>query len=74
MLQKMVRILLGEGVVPGRRHILMVEAWTARNGSGGLDLSRCRLRRRQGRLHLAAVSERHGNHGSIGDSSNFHAS
>ena len=74
MLQKMVRILLGEGAVPGRRHILMVEAWTARNGSGGLDLSRCRLRRRQGRLHLAAVSERHGNHGSIGDSSNFHAS
>jgi tRNA(Ile)-lysidine synthase len=74
MLQRMTRILFGEGVVPGRRHILMVETWTARNGSGGLDLSRCRLVRRRGRLYLEPVAERHGNHDLIGDSSNFHAS
>jgi tRNA(Ile)-lysidine synthase len=60
MLQRMTRMLFGEGVVPGRRHIQMIEAWTRRNGSGGLDLSRCRLQRRQGRLYLVPVSESHG--------------
>lgn len=74
LLQKMMHIVLGEGVVPGRRHIQLVEAWSARNGSGGLDISRCRLQRRQGRLYLAPVAESHENPGPIGDSSNFHAS
>lgn len=52
MLQKMTRLLFGEGVVPGRRHIRMIEAWTVRNGAGGLDLSRCRLQRYNKYLHL----------------------
>jgi tRNA(Ile)-lysidine synthase len=73
MLQRMMRMLFGEGVVPGRRHIRMIEAWTRRDGSGGLDLSRCRLQRRQGRLYLVPVSESDGNHGLNGDSSYFHA-
>ncbi|MDQ6993640.1 MAG: tRNA lysidine(34) synthetase TilS [Mariprofundus sp.] len=52
LLQKMMAILLGEGATPGRRHILMIEAWTQRNGLGGLDLSRCRLQRKRKHLHL----------------------
>lgn len=52
VLQRMMAAALGEGVTPGRRHILLVEQWTARGGRGGLDLSGCRLQRRQGRLHL----------------------
>ena len=74
LLQRMMRAALGEGVVPGRRHIRMVEAWSVRSGAGGLDLSRCRLQRRKGRLYLVPVAESHGNPGMIGDSSNFHAS
>ena len=52
VLQRMMASTLGEGVTPGRRHIVLVEQWTARGGRGGLDLSGCRLQRRQGRLHL----------------------
>ncbi|WP_018294658.1 tRNA lysidine(34) synthetase TilS [Mariprofundus ferrooxydans] len=52
MLQKMMAFVLGEGVTPGRRHILMIEAWTQRGGHGGLDLSRCRLLRSRKDLHL----------------------
>jgi len=52
VLQRLMAATLGEGVTPGRRHILLVEQWTARGGRGGLDLSGCRLQRRQGRLHL----------------------
>jgi len=52
LLQKMMAFVLGEGVTPGRRHILMIEAWTLRGGHGGLDLSRCRLLRSRNHLHL----------------------
>jgi len=55
VLQKIMAINLGEGVTPGRRHIELVELWTSKNGRGGLDLSRCRLYRVQGRLHLQAA-------------------
>ncbi|MDQ7011268.1 MAG: tRNA lysidine(34) synthetase TilS [Mariprofundaceae bacterium] len=55
LLQGMMAALCGEGVVPGRRHILLVERWTAGGGRGGLDLSRCRLERRKGRLHLESA-------------------
>ncbi len=52
LLQRMMAQLLGEGVTPGRRHIELVEAWTIKSGLGGLDLSRCRLYRKRGYLHL----------------------
>jgi tRNA(Ile)-lysidine synthase len=52
LLQRMTQALFGPGVVAGRRHIRMVESWTARGGTGGLDLSRSRLQRKKGRLHL----------------------
>ncbi|MBF0281982.1 MAG: tRNA lysidine(34) synthetase TilS, partial [Zetaproteobacteria bacterium] len=52
LLQTMFTTLLGEGVVPGRRHLLDVESWTQRGGLGGLDLSRCRLQRKQKRVVL----------------------
>lgn len=52
LLQRMMQALFGSGVVAGRRHIHMVEAWTVRGGAGGLDLSRSRLYRRHGRLSL----------------------
>jgi len=52
MLQKCMALLLGDGVTPGRRHIMLVESWTGKNGRGGLDLSRCRLYRDSDRLHL----------------------
>jgi len=52
LLQRMVASLFGEGVCAGRRHILLVEAWTQRGGHGGLDLSRSRLQRENGFLHL----------------------
>ena len=52
VLQRMMRAALGDGVTPGRRHIMLVEQWTSRNGRGGLDLSGCRLQRRKGDLHL----------------------
>jgi tRNA(Ile)-lysidine synthase len=54
-LQKMMALLLGEGVTPGRRHIMLAEAWTQQSGLGGLDLSRCRLQRRSRFLHLEAI-------------------
>ncbi|MDQ6981850.1 MAG: tRNA lysidine(34) synthetase TilS [Mariprofundus sp.] len=56
LLQKLMVQLLGEGVTPGRRHILLIESWTKRNGRGGLDLSRCRLYREFDRLHLQPAS------------------
>lgn len=52
VLQKMMAKLLGAGKTPGRRHILMVESWTGSSGRGGLDLSGCRLQRKQAYLHL----------------------
>ncbi len=52
ILQKCMTLLLGAGVTPGRRHIILVEAWTQKSGRGGLDLSRCRLYRESDRLHL----------------------
>jgi len=55
VLQKMMAQLLGSGVTPGRRHILLAEKWTNQNGRGGLDLSRCRLQRRRAYLHLEPV-------------------
>lgn len=55
VLQRMMAMVLGESVTPGRRHILLVEQWTNHRGRGGLDLSRCRLQRRRRRLHLQPV-------------------
>ncbi len=55
VLQKMMIRLLGAGVTPGRRHILLAEKWTNQNGRGGLDLSRCRLQRKRAYLHLEPV-------------------
>jgi len=52
ILQKCMALLLGEGMTPGRRHIILVEAWTNKSGRGGLDLSRCRLYRELDYLHL----------------------
>ncbi|HKI60973.1 MAG TPA: tRNA lysidine(34) synthetase TilS [Mariprofundaceae bacterium] len=54
-LQKMMAMLLGQGVTPGRRHIMLAEAWTQHSGLGGLDLSRCRLQRRSRFLHLEVM-------------------
>jgi len=56
LLQKMMSFVLGDGATPGRRHILMVEAWTLRGGRGGLDLSNCRLQRSRKNLHLRRAS------------------
>ena len=55
VLQKMMARVLGSGVTPGRRHILLVEQWTNKNGRGGLDLSRCRLQHTRAYLHLESV-------------------
>jgi len=52
VLQRMNALLLGEGRVMGRRHILLVECWLSTSGCGGLDLSCCRLYRKGRRLHL----------------------
>jgi len=52
VLQRMVSMLFGEGVCAGRRHIRLVETWTAQGGHGGVDLSRCRLERKKSYLHL----------------------
>jgi len=52
ILQMWMAALFGEGVTPGRRHIRLVEGWTAAGGRGGLDLSRCRLYRRGSELYL----------------------
>ena len=56
LLQKMMAQLLGDGITPGRRHIELVELWTERNGRTGLDLSRCRLYKQSGSLHLQPTS------------------
>jgi tRNA(Ile)-lysidine synthase len=52
LLKRMMRKLFGAAAVPGRRHILLVESWMQHGGSGGLDLSRSRLMRKDGRLYL----------------------
>ncbi|MCF7822368.1 MAG: tRNA lysidine(34) synthetase TilS [Mariprofundaceae bacterium] len=52
LLKRMMRRLFGATAVPGRRHILLVESWMQHGGSGGLDLSRSRLMRKDGRLCL----------------------
>jgi len=52
VLQMMMRRLFGPGCVAGRRHILLVEQWRQQGGNGGLDLSRSRLMRKDGRLLL----------------------
>lgn len=65
LLQRMMVQLLGDGITPGRRHIELVESWTVKSGHGGLDLSRCRLYRERGSLHLqptkAAFAHKHKN-------------
>ncbi|MDQ6970154.1 MAG: tRNA lysidine(34) synthetase TilS [Mariprofundus sp.] len=55
LLQRMVNCLHGGAATPGRRHIELVELWTQKNARGGLDLSRCRLYRRKGSLHLQST-------------------
>ncbi|MES0371150.1 MAG: tRNA lysidine(34) synthetase TilS [Mariprofundaceae bacterium] len=52
LLQRMMQRLFGEGSVAGRRHILLVEQWMQQGGFGGLDLSRSRIMRKDGRLYL----------------------
>ena len=52
LLKRMMRKLFGAAAVPGRRHILLVESWMQHGGFGGLDLSRSRLMRKDGRLYL----------------------
>jgi len=52
LLKRMMRKLFGATAVPGRRHMLLVEAWMQHGGFGGLDLSRSRLMRKDGRLYL----------------------
>jgi len=52
LLKRMMRKLFGAAAVPGRRHILLVEAWMQHGGFGGLDLSRSRLMRKDGQLCL----------------------
>jgi hypothetical protein len=56
LLQRMSASLFGEGVVLGRRHILLAEAWRSKGGRQGIDLSRCRLFRSRESLHLAPVT------------------
>jgi len=53
LLQRMMQQLFGDGVVAGRRHIELVETWMRQGGRGGLDLSRSRIMRKDGRLCLA---------------------
>jgi len=53
VLQRMMATLFGEGVVLGRRHIVLAELWLRNGGKGGIDLSRCRLSHRGEDLHLA---------------------
>jgi len=72
VLQQWMVQLLGDGVTPGRRHIMMVEAWTIKSGRGGLDLSRCRLYRERDYLHLRLATSPFAPKKSC-DSSGFHA-
>jgi len=55
VLQRMMALLSGEGMVLGRRHIELAESWLRKGGRGGIDLSRSRLSHRGGCLHLSAV-------------------
>jgi len=55
VLQRMMGALFGEGVVLGRRHIKLAEAWLQKGGQGGIDLSRCRLSHQGESLHLSAA-------------------
>ncbi len=52
VLQQMMAMLFDESVRAGRRHIMLVERWTAQGACGGVDLSRCRLERKKSYLHL----------------------
>jgi len=52
LLQRMMQYLFGEGIVAGRRHIMLVENWVQNGGHGGLDLSRSRIMRKDGQLCL----------------------
>ncbi|HKI59520.1 MAG TPA: tRNA lysidine(34) synthetase TilS, partial [Mariprofundaceae bacterium] len=52
LLQRMMQQLFGEGVVAGRRHLELMNVWMEQGGRGGLDLSRSRLMRKDGRLRL----------------------
>ncbi len=56
-LQRMAEALFGAGVCLGRRHIELIEAWRQRGGRHGVDLSRCRLERRQRRLWLRKAGQ-----------------
>jgi tRNA(Ile)-lysidine synthase len=52
LLQRMMQMLFGEGVVAGRRHIELMSIWMEQGGRGGLDLSRSRLMRKDRQLLL----------------------
>ena len=52
VLQRMYALLLGVGHVLGRRHLVLIEQWRKKGGRGGLDLSKSRLSRKEGGLHL----------------------
>jgi len=55
VLQHMMSMLFGEGVVLGRRHIELAESWLRKGGRRGIDLSRCRLSHRGEGLQLSAA-------------------
>jgi len=55
VLQHMIAMLFGEGVVLGRRHIELAESWLWKGGRGGIDLTRCRLSHRGEDLQLSAA-------------------
>ncbi len=52
ILQRMYARLLGVGHVLGRRHLDAIEQWRLKGARGGLDLSKSRLSRKEGGLHL----------------------
>jgi len=52
VVQRMYAMLLGAGHVLGRRHLHAIEQWRLHGGRGGLDLSKSRLSRKEGGLHL----------------------
>ncbi|RME83033.1 MAG: hypothetical protein D6771_06300 [Zetaproteobacteria bacterium] len=45
ILKALMRCVLGPGVAPGRRHIMLAERWTAQGARGGVDITRGRLMR-----------------------------
>ncbi|MDQ6958758.1 MAG: tRNA lysidine(34) synthetase TilS [Mariprofundaceae bacterium] len=55
VLQRMIAMLFGGGVVLGRRHIELAESWLRKGGRGGIDLTRCRLSHRGKDLQLSAA-------------------